>query len=66
VELTREAGGTEQIQGFLQEEEIEPRQIGEYKVEAHWGFVRRWATERGLDPGHVWRVGEELIAVLEA
>jgi hypothetical protein len=65
VDLTREAGGTEQIQGFLQEEEIEPRQIGEYKVEAHWGFVRRWATERGLDSGHVWRVREECIAVLE-
>ena len=63
VDLTRQGGGG-QVQSFLHEEEIEPRQIGEYKVVAHKRFVRRWAEERGLDPGHVWRVREECIAAL--
>ena len=63
VDVTRQEGGG-QTQHFLHEEEIEPRQIGEYKVEAHKEFVRRWSEERGLDPGHVWRVREECIAAL--
>lgn len=63
VDLTRQGGGG-QIQRFLHEEEIMPCQIGEYKVEAHKKFVRRWAEERGLDPRHVWRVREECIAAL--
>lgn len=65
VDLTRQGGGG-QIQRFLHEEEIEPRQIGDYKVAAHRRFVRRWAEQRGLDPGHVWRVREECIAALKA
>lgn len=65
VDLTREGGGAEQIDDFLHEEEIEPRQIGEYKVEAHKGFVRRWAAERGLGFVRVWRIREECIAALE-
>ena len=54
-----------QIEHFLHEEEIEPIQIGEYKVDVHKRFVRRWAKERGLDPVHLWRVREECIAALE-
>ncbi len=64
VDVTREAEAAEPIAGFLREEEIEPRQIGEYKVEAHRGFVHRWAGERGLDPEEVWRAREECIAAL--
>jgi hypothetical protein len=64
VDLTREEGGAEQGESFLHEEEIEPRQIGEYKVRAHRGFVRRWAAERELDPEVVWRAREECIAAL--
>jgi hypothetical protein len=64
VDLTRQGGGEGHIQRFLHEEEIEPYQIGAYKVEAHKKFVRRWAQERGLDPGHAWRVREECIATL--
>ena len=64
VDLTRQVGGEGQIQQFLHEEEIEPYQIGEYKIEAHKRFVRRWAEERGLDPVHLWRVREECIAAL--
>jgi hypothetical protein len=65
VDLTGEGRGVERIESFVHEEEIEPRQIGEYKVQAHREFVRRWAAERGLDPGYVWRVREECIAALE-
>jgi hypothetical protein len=64
VDLTRERGGAEQIEGFLHEEEIEPHQIGEYKVQAHWDFVRQWAGRRGLDPARVWQAREECIAAL--
>ena len=63
VDVTQEGGG-EQVQRFLHEEEIDPCQIGDYKVEAHKAFVRRWAEERGLDPGRVWRVREGCIAAL--
>jgi hypothetical protein len=63
VDLTRQ-GGEGRIERFLHEEEIEPRQIGEYKVAAHKKFVRLWAEERELDPGHVWRAREECIAAL--
>jgi hypothetical protein len=65
VDLTREeGGGAEQIERFLHEEEIESRQIGEYKVRAHREFIRLWAMERGLDPELVWRVRERCIAAL--
>ena len=45
VDLTREVEGAEYIELFLHEEEIYPRQIGEYKVRAHRGSfaVGRWS-----------------------
>jgi hypothetical protein len=64
VDLTRESEGAEQAKRFLHQEEIEPHQIGRYKVEAHQDFVRRWAERRGLDPESVWRAREECIAAL--
>lgn len=64
MDLTRE-GVSGQMDGFLHDEEIEPGKIGDHKLEAHKRFVRLWAAERGLDPGHVWRVREECIAALE-
>jgi hypothetical protein len=64
VDLTRERRGAGQIEGFLHEEEIEPHQIGEYKVQVHREFARRWAGRRGLDPARVWRAREECIAAL--
>jgi hypothetical protein len=44
VDLTRESGGTQKVKYFLYEEEIEPHQIGECKVEAHREFIRQWAA----------------------
>ncbi|MDP9439079.1 MAG: hypothetical protein M3P49_10080 [Actinomycetota bacterium] len=64
VDVTREAEAAQPIAGFLHEEEIDPYQIGEYKAGAHWGFVGRWAEERGLNPERVWRAREECIAAL--
>jgi hypothetical protein len=64
VDLTRESEGAERVKCFLHEEEIEPHQIGEYKVEAHREFVRQWAAHRGPDPESVWRAREECIAAL--
>lgn len=65
VDVTREvAEAAGPTPGFLHEEEIEPQQIGEYKVGAHRGFVRRWAESRGLHPERVWRAREECIAAL--
>ena len=64
VDLTRQEGEECQILRFLHEEEIEPHQIGEYKLEVHKRFVRRWAEERGLDAVHLWRVREECISAL--
>ena len=64
VDVTREAEAAQPIAGFHHEEEIEPSQIGEYKVEAHRGFVGQWAEDRGLDPERVWRAREECIAAL--
>ena len=63
VDLTREGAG-DGPEAFLHEEEIEPSQIGAYKVGAHRGFVRRWAEDRGLDPERVWHAREECIAAL--
>jgi hypothetical protein len=64
ADLTRREGSGEQITAFLHEERIEPHQIGGHKVELHREFVRRWAEERGLDPGHVWQAREDCIAAL--
>ena len=65
VDVTRESEkSTAQEKRFLHEEKIEPDQIGGYKVEAHRGFVRRWAESHGLDPERVWRAREECIAAL--
>jgi hypothetical protein len=64
VDLTRQLEGTEQIERFLHEEEISPRQIGGYKIRVHRDFVRKWAESLGLDPESVWRARESCIAAL--
>jgi len=63
VDLTREGAGGGPA-SFIHEEEINPHQIGAYKVGAHREFVARWSEIHGLDPTRVWRVREECIAAL--
>ncbi len=62
MDLTRES--SDGPAGFMHGEEIEPGQIGAYKVEAHGEFAGRWSQGRGLDPARVWRTREECIAAL--
>jgi hypothetical protein len=64
VDLTRNVQGARPIDDFLYEEEIAPEQIGQYKVDKHRHFVRRWAEERGLEFEQIWRVREECIVAL--
>lgn len=64
VDVTGVGGSA--VEEFIHEEAIEPAQIGAYKVERHREVVRRWASERGLDAGRVWRVREECIGALSS
>jgi hypothetical protein len=63
VDFTR-AEPTEPVGEFLHEENIEPEEIGAYKVELHRGFVREWALQWNLDFEQVWRIREECILAL--
>lgn len=71
IDLTRarsEDRNVEPLEHFLHEEEIDPSQIGEYKVGVHKSFLKRWMTERpdlrrsSLD--QLWAIREECIASL--
>ncbi len=71
IDVTRSLGDTpsEPIAHFLYEEEIEPAQIGEYKVALHQQFIRRWLSESSVaalknDFDTIWRIREECIAAL--
>ena len=50
MDLTRHGEGGGQIKRFLHEEEIEPHQIGEYKVKTHREFVHRWGGKARAGP----------------
>jgi hypothetical protein len=63
VDLTH-AGPTEPIEDFLREEIIEPEEIGAYKADTHWRFMREWALQRDLDFEQAWRIREECIVAL--
>lgn len=51
---------------MLQTWEIEPWQIGDFKVQTHRAFVAEWARSRGLEFEDVWRIREACIASLSA
>lgn len=65
VDLTRaRVEATERIH-FLAEEQIEPDQIGDYKVAWHRRHLRAWCATRGQgDWQRVWAVRETCIAAL--
>ncbi len=54
--------------GFLREIQIEPPQIGSFKVELHRAFLAEWLAERrdlpDLDLEALWSIREECIAAL--
>ena len=64
VDLTRAGQTVKPAEFFLCEERIEPCQIGVYKLKRHRRFVRKWATEQGLDFDRVWWAREECIGAL--
>jgi len=68
IDVTR--SGTEPaepISDFFYEETILPAQIGEYKVNLHKEFLRRWLAEHGANGysfERLWNIREACIAVL--
>lgn len=69
VDVTRpDARTAEPIRDFLDEETIEPADIGVYKVARHREFLRAWLAAPGKAPGldleSLWRVREACIAAL--
>jgi|HubBroStandDraft_5_1064220.scaffolds.fasta_scaffold509578_1 hypothetical protein len=69
VDLTRFSvrPPTEGISSFLHEEDIEPEQIGSYKIKLHRQFLSLWMTRRetiGYNLDELWRIREECIAGL--
>ena len=50
----------------VQEEAIQPHQVGAFKVRRHRQYVEAWAGEQGLDGGRVWSAREACIAALGA
>jgi hypothetical protein len=68
VDITRSgAEPNEPITYLLYEEAIVPSQIGEYKVDLHKRFLRRWLAESGTNGysfGELWTIREACIAVL--
>lgn len=69
VDLTRilDKSPTEGISFFLHEEDIEPGQIGNYKIDLHKQFLSSWMSERETtfyNLEELWRIREECIAGL--
>jgi len=70
IDLTRASGGRRGGEPlcFLHEEEIDPKQIGDYKTSVHKKFLQRWmADNRALGRfslDEIWAIREECIAGL--
>jgi hypothetical protein len=62
-------GAGRRVLTFVHEEKISPEQIGNYKVNLHRRFLRRWAEETahsykyGIE--ELWQIREECISALE-
>jgi len=69
IDITRSgAEPTDPIDRFLSEEAIVPAQIGDYKVQLHQRFLRKWIANTDVVCGRsfaeVWKIREECIAAL--
>jgi hypothetical protein len=69
IDITRSgAEPTEPIDRFLSEEAIVPAQIGDYKVQFHQQFLRRWLANTDVvgnrSFAELWKIREECIAAL--
>ncbi|HEY3065588.1 MAG TPA: hypothetical protein VGL09_07330 [Methylomirabilota bacterium] len=70
IDVTRSgAASAEAIAGFLHEEPIVPKQIGDYKATLHRRFMREWVARApeivgALTFNDVWAIREECIRAL--
>ncbi len=50
---------------LLTEIEIDPHQIGQFKIDWHKNYINTWAIENQYNPSKIWAVREACIAALE-
>ncbi|PDS26802.1 VOC family protein [Flavobacterium branchiophilum] len=52
---------------IMEEQEIEPEQVGIFKINYHTSFIKRWIQEQsiGMDFDTVWNIRENCIQMLE-
>lgn len=67
MDYTNRSSNFEKIKDDLLEEiEIEPYQVGEFKIEYHQNFMKKWLldTKSNLSFSEIWSVREKCIAYL--
>jgi len=67
IDLTTKKSEFKKIEkDIIQEKQIEPKQVSEYKVEYHKKFIKTWLEETNveLEFDQVWRIREKCIANL--
>lgn len=67
MDLTNETSDLTKIESdIIEETEITPEQVGEFKVEYHKNYLRSWANETdiNLDFDQIWSIREKCIANL--
>ena len=64
TDLTSEQSELKKIEkDIIEEREIEPKQVAEYKIDYHKKFMKNWLKERKLEFKfeHIWRIKEKCI-----
>ena len=67
IDITREVEvETSPFECLLLEKEIQPNQIGKYKVNLHRAFLEKWKTEQKIDYSleELWKIREDCIQAL--
>ena len=64
TDLTSEQSEFKKIENdIIQEREIEPKQVTDFKVDYHKEFMKRWLkeTKSKFEFDHIWRIREKCI-----
>lgn len=67
IDITREVDTLESpFASLMLEKEIQPSQIGEFKVELHRGFLQKWVMENKMPYSleEIWKIREDCIHAL--
>ena len=67
TDLTSEQSEFKKIEkDIIQEREIEPKQVAEFKVDYHKEFIKKWLeeTKSEFEFDHIWRIREKCIVNL--